>query len=166
MEYQRDEHRVHLSVSHLIWCPKRPKPVLVAEGIGTLCIGKTPLWKQDAHMGKRTNQPVVSVPHAHFIAMLSYKAELVGIQVLVTEERYTGTASLLDADPLPVSGVSVADSPTFSGKRVKRDLYRAAGGRHSHAEANGAYNSMRKVAPDAFAHGSRGCGAHPIRLAV
>jgi putative transposase len=29
MEYQRDEHRVHLIVYHLIWCPKRRKPVLV-----------------------------------------------------------------------------------------------------------------------------------------
>lgn len=29
MEYQRDEHRVHLIVYHLIWCPKRRKLVLV-----------------------------------------------------------------------------------------------------------------------------------------
>jgi putative transposase len=29
MEYQRDELRVHLIVYHLIWCPKRRKPVLV-----------------------------------------------------------------------------------------------------------------------------------------
>jgi putative transposase len=28
MEYQRDEHRVHLIAYHLIWCPKRRKPVL------------------------------------------------------------------------------------------------------------------------------------------
>jgi putative transposase len=31
MEYQRDEHRVHLIVYHLIWCPKRRKPVLVGD---------------------------------------------------------------------------------------------------------------------------------------
>jgi len=29
MEYIRDEHRVHLIVYHLIWCPKRRKAVLV-----------------------------------------------------------------------------------------------------------------------------------------
>ena len=29
MEYQRDEHRVHLIVYHLIWIPKRRKPVLI-----------------------------------------------------------------------------------------------------------------------------------------
>ena len=31
MEYQRDEHRVHLIVFHLVWCPKRRKPVLVGD---------------------------------------------------------------------------------------------------------------------------------------
>jgi putative transposase len=29
MDYIRDEHRVHLIVYHLIWCPKRRRPVLV-----------------------------------------------------------------------------------------------------------------------------------------
>jgi len=29
MDYRRDEHRVHLIVYHLIWIPKRRKPVLV-----------------------------------------------------------------------------------------------------------------------------------------
>jgi putative transposase len=29
MQYQQDEHRVHLIVYHLIWCPKRRKSVLV-----------------------------------------------------------------------------------------------------------------------------------------
>ena len=28
-EYQRDEYRVHLISYHLIWCPRRRKPVLV-----------------------------------------------------------------------------------------------------------------------------------------
>lgn len=31
MEYQRDEHRVHLIVYHLIWTPKRRKAVLVDD---------------------------------------------------------------------------------------------------------------------------------------
>ena len=31
MEYQRDEHRVHLIVYHIIWCPRRRKPVLVGD---------------------------------------------------------------------------------------------------------------------------------------
>lgn len=31
MEYLRDEHRVHLVVYHLVWTPKRRKPVLVGN---------------------------------------------------------------------------------------------------------------------------------------
>jgi len=30
MEYKRDEHRVHLIVYHLLWCPKRRRAVLKA----------------------------------------------------------------------------------------------------------------------------------------
>jgi putative transposase len=36
MEYQRDEHRVHLIVYHLVWCPKRRRKVLTGE-IGKDC---------------------------------------------------------------------------------------------------------------------------------
>jgi putative transposase len=38
MEYQRDEHRVHLIVYHLIWCPKRRKPVFVGP-VAARCKG-------------------------------------------------------------------------------------------------------------------------------
>ena len=31
MDYQRDEHRIHLMVFHLVWIPKRRKPVLVGN---------------------------------------------------------------------------------------------------------------------------------------
>lgn len=31
LKYQRDEHRVHLIVYHLIWCPRRRKPVLTGK---------------------------------------------------------------------------------------------------------------------------------------
>lgn len=29
--YQRDEHRVHMLCYHLVWCPRRRKPVLVGQ---------------------------------------------------------------------------------------------------------------------------------------
>ena len=139
--------------------------LLVAEGIGTLCIGQNPRWKQHTHLGRRTNQNFVGVPHARFIAMLTYKAELVGIRVRLTEESYNSRASFLDGDPLPIYHPT-QPAPAFSGRRVKRGLYRAADGRHLNADVNGAYNIIRKVAPDAFVQGSRGCVVHPVRLAV
>ena len=36
IDYQRDEHHVHLIVYHLIWCPKRRRKVLVNQ-IGKRC---------------------------------------------------------------------------------------------------------------------------------
>ena len=36
LDYQHDEHQVHLIVYHLIWCPKRRRKVLVNQ-IGSRC---------------------------------------------------------------------------------------------------------------------------------
>ena len=137
----------------------------MAEGIGTLIIGTHAGWKHEIALGRRNNQTVVNVPHARFSKLLTYKAALVGIEVLVTEQSYTSKASFLDGDPLPVYDPT-APAPTFSGRRVKRGLYRAADGAPIHADVNGSYTIMCKVAPAAFAQGSSGCGVHPVRLAA
>jgi IS605 OrfB family transposase len=130
---------------------RRIVDLLVKEGIGTLVIGKNDRWKQKAKMGKRNNQNFVQIPHARFISMLTYKAELVGITVKVTEESYTSKASLLDLDPLPVRDPNNGNEKhRFSGKRIKRGLYRASDGRLINADCNGSGNIIRKVAPDAF----------------
>ena len=157
-------HRTRRIDHYLHTASRRIIDVLVAEGIGTLMIGKNLLWKQEANLGRRTNQTFVSIPHARFIEMLTYKAELVGIQVRITEESYTSKASFLDADPLPVYGAQ--DIPAFSGRRVKRGLYRAGDGRHINADVNGAYNIIRKALPDAFGKGIAGAAVHPVRLPV
>jgi putative transposase len=54
------------------------------------------------NLGKKTNQNFVQIPHAKLIEMLSYKAKLAGIQVILTEESYTSKASFIDNDPIPV----------------------------------------------------------------
>ncbi|GHO96336.1 hypothetical protein KSF_063840 [Reticulibacter mediterranei] len=154
---------------------KRIIDLLLKEGIGMLCIGKNDGWKQKVNMGKRTNQNFCQIPHARFIAMLTYKAELVGITVKITEESYTSKASLLDLDPLPVRDPNKSNEKyRFSGKRVKRGLYRASDGRVINADINGAGNTIRKVAPDAFrlkaVEGGKAVLAslvvHPVRLVV
>jgi putative transposase len=129
---------------------------LVAQRIGTLVIGKNDGWKQAIGLGKRTNQTLVFVPHARFIEMLTYKAELVGIQVIVSEESYTSKCSFLDLEP-------VGNHDAYAGKRVKRGLYRASDGRRLNADVNGAYNIMRKVVPNAFGKGIAGVVVHPVR---
>jgi len=141
---RRIDHYMHTASKRII-------DLLVKEGIGVLCIGKNDAWKQEANMGKRNNQNFVQIPHARFIAMVTYKAELVGMRVVVTEESYTSKASLLDLDPLPVRDPNNGNEKhTFSGKRIKRGLYRAKDGRKINADINGSGNIIRKVAPDAF----------------
>jgi IS605 OrfB family transposase len=143
---------------------------LVAHGIGTLVIGKNDAWKQEANMGKRNNQNFVSIPHARFISMLSYKAELAGITVKITEESYTSKASFLDRDEMPVYDPNQTEKPKFSGKRIERGLYRAADGTLINADCNGSGNIIRKVAPDAFGPEGVEDGkghkpvVHPVRL--
>ena len=102
--------------------------------------------------------------------MLQYKAELVGIQVEITEESYTSQASFLDLDEIPVYDANDKAEHIFSGKRIGRRqrLYRTKDGRIICADVNGAYNILRKRRPDAFsdAEGVAGYVVHPVRLAV
>ncbi len=165
---RRINHYLHTASKRII-------DLLVKEGIGILCIGKNDGWKQEANMGKRNNQNFVQIPYARFIAMLTYKAQMVGIRVELTEESYTSKASLLDLDPLPVRKNSESEKNTFSGKRVKRGLYQTSDGQYLNADINGAGNIIRKVAPDAFS-GVQGVEdgkvvlaslvVHPVRIIV
>lgn len=144
--------------------------LLVEEGIGTLVIGKNPFWKQGVELGRKHNQEFVQIPHAKFIELLTYKAELVGITVLLTEESYTSTASFLDRDVLPAydptQGSEQEDKPRFSGRRDGR-WYRVKGRAPIHADVNGSYNIGRKVFPTAFdGLGIEATAVRPRRLAV
>jgi len=145
---------------------------LVKEGVGTIIIGKNPLWKQEAGMGRRNNQNFVSIPHARFIDMLRYKAALVGIQVEIQEESYTSQASFLDLDPIPTYKPDDDTEYTFSGKRIgrRKRLYRTKDGKIICADVNGSYNILRKRKPDAFTHvDAKGLAAYvvqPLRLAI
>jgi putative transposase len=142
---------------------------LVEEGIGTLVIGKNPLWKQEVEMGRKNNQQFVQLPHTRFVEMLTYKAKLVGIQMVMNEESYTSKASFLDRDPIPTYDKARKEKPRFSGKREKRGLYRAADGRRINADVNGSYSILRKAFPNSFGDRGQGIGGPavaPGRLAV
>jgi IS605 OrfB family transposase len=141
---RRIDHYMHTASRRII-------DLLQAHGIGTLVIGKNPAWKQESNMSKKNNQHFVQLPHARFIDMLTYKAKLVGIEVLVQEESYTSKASFLDLDPIPIYGQEGADKVKFSGRRVKRGMYQSKSGKKLNADVNGSYNTMRKALPNVFA---------------
>ena len=91
------------------------------EEIGQLVIGKNVGWKQNLELGTKTNQTFVAMPHAKVIEMMTYKAELVGIKVTLTEESYTSKCSFWDLEP-------VGKQESYQGKRVFRGLFRSVRG--------------------------------------
>jgi putative transposase len=130
--------------------------LLVKEKIGVLVIGHNKDWKQEANMGDKGNQNFVSIPFNKFIAQLTYKAHLNGIEVIQTEESYTSKCSFLDEEEL-------CRHQKYIGRRVKRGLFLASTGQTINADLNGSYNVIRKVFPNAFrCSGTVGaCAVHP-----
>jgi putative transposase len=115
----------------------------VKYDIGTIVIGYNPTWKQEANMGRRNNQNFVSIPFWTFINKIQYKAELIGIEVILMDESYTTKCSFLDREKI---GWHYKYKGVRFGK--KRGLFRASDGRVINADVNGAFNIMRKAIPD------------------
>ncbi|RCJ15180.1 hypothetical protein A6S26_07545 [Nostoc sp. ATCC 43529] len=130
---------------------------LAANPIGTLVIGKNDLWKQSINLGDKTNQNFVCIPHARFIEMLTYKCQLVGIDIIITSENYTSKCSFIDLEPIEKHTV-------YLGKRVKRGLFRAKNGFLINADCNASGNIIRKVVPNGFSEGIQGVVVPPSRI--
>ncbi len=137
---------------------------LIANRIGTLVIGQNQFWKQQTNLGKRNNQNFVYIPHARFVEMLSYKAQFVGIQIIIHEESYTSVADFLKLDPIPVYGDCDSIRVKFSGKRIKRAIYRSGTGVLIHADVNASFNILRKVVPTAFCLGIEDVVVRPVGI--
>ena len=121
----------------------------LAHDLGHIVIGVNKEWKQEVNIGKRNNQNFVMLPHGKFVEMIRYKAEDYGIDVTIREESYTSKASALDFDDIPTfNEKGSTPKPIFSGKRIKRGLYRSAKGLLINADINAATNIGRKELGD------------------
>ena len=129
------------------------------QDVSVLVIGKNKGWKQEAKLGRRVNQSFVQLPFARFIQMLQYKAESMGMKVVLTEESYTSGTSFLDSE------VPTKDCYNKS-RRVHRGLFQANDGRKINADVNGAYQIMRKVFPNVTADGIEGVALRPAVVAL
>ena len=114
---------------------------------GTLILGVNLLWKQRSNMNKINNQNFVSMPITILRTMITYKALNAGIRIIEQEESYTSKADLIANDRIPTYGVDDKDA-SFSGKRIKRGLYRCSNGMILNADCHAAANIMRKAIPD------------------
>ena len=129
--------------------------------VSKVIIGNNSGWKNEINLGKRNNQNFVNIPYTKFINQLTYKCELLGITVIVREESYTSKASFLDYDEIPNYKDEVI--PKFSGKRIKRGLYRSTF-RKINADVNGAYNTMVKENPNYIIGKREQLGFNPILI--
>ena len=120
----------------------------VKNNISKIFIGNNSGWKNEINIGRRNNQNFVNIPHTKLFNQLLYKCLLNGIEVIFTEESYTSKASFFDKDYLPKYGES--DNQKFSGRRIKRGLYRDSKGNIWNADLNGAANIMRKCSDKAY----------------
>ena len=115
-------------------------------------LGHNNFQKQGISNGHVNNQNFVQIPYGVFAGMLRYKLEEKGIALLETEESYTSKADFLAGDLMPEYGkeekTDEGKAVKFSGKRIRRGLYRHWDGTVSNADINGAANILRKVIPN------------------
>lgn len=106
-------------------------------------------------IGKKNNQNFVSIPFNKLIHMLSYKAQLEGIRVIETEESYTSKCSFLDNE-------EICKHKNYSGKRIKRGLFKASNDKLINADLNGALNILKKAVGE-FQYSIEVCST-PLKL--
>ena len=111
---------------------------LVSNDITDVVIGYNKEWKQGINIGRVNNQNFVNIPYYKLLNMLTYKCELLGIRVHITEESYTSKCSFLDNE-------EICKHDEYKGKRIKRGLYKSSDGRLINADINGALNILKKV---------------------
>ena len=121
----------------------------VKHGISKVVVGDVVKSLNQINLGKRTNQNFVNLSLGQFVDKLGYKLGSHGIELIVTDESYTSKASFVDGDKMPKRyNLKVKQKRTFSGRRVKRGLYKSNDGTLVNADANGAYNILRKTDSD------------------
>lgn len=115
----------------------------VDNQINTIIIGHTKGWKQETNIGSANNQNFVQIPFNQLINLISYKATLQGINIVIQEESYTSKASFIDNDFIPTYDKSDTSDCSFAGKRIHRGLYKSNSA-IINADINGSLNIMRK----------------------
>ena len=114
------------------------------NNIDTLVIGLNKDWKQDIKMGSINNQNFQQIPFRKIIDKIEYKCKLNNIDVIIKEESYTSKSNCLNYDYIPTYKKEDDKEYEFTGKRIKRGLFRTDSNILINADVNGAVNILRK----------------------
>ena len=112
--------------------------------IGKLVLGYNEDFQRNSNIGRINNQNFVNIPYGKLRDKLTYLCKLYGIEFKLQEESYTSKASFFDKDEIPIYDKGNLQKYIFSGKRIKRGLYRTSKGKLINADCNGALNILRK----------------------
>jgi putative transposase len=123
--------------NYLHWASRQVINLCLEHKISKIVIGKNDGWKQDINLGRRNNQNFVQIPFAKFIQMIEYKAQEVGIEVILTEESYTSKCDHLACEEMK-------HQEKYLGKRTKRGQFKSSIGKILNADINGAIGILRK----------------------
>ena len=139
----------------------------LANSIGTLVCGYNNDFQRNSDIGKRNNQNFVNIPFSKLQSKLKYLCELYGIDFVLQEESYTSKGSFFDMDIIPEYKKGNTEEYSFSGRRVKRGIYKTSKGYVLNADVNGALNILRKSkVVDLEVLYSRGEVDTPVRIRV
>ncbi|WP_322744603.1 transposase [[Phormidium] sp. LEGE 05292] len=136
----------------------------IANSIANLIIGYNPGIKQEINIGGRNNQNFVQIPFHSLRFKLKAMCERCGLNYVEQEESYTSIASAIDGDKIPVYNADNPKEYQFSGKRIKRGLYRTKDGHLVNSDLNGSLNIGRKSKHDGFTGVSRAALTQPRRI--
>ena len=118
--------------------------ILRIERISKLVVGYNKERKQEINIGSKNNQNFISIPFRKILDILKYKLEDNGIEYKEQEESYTSKASYLDNDDIPIYKEKDDTNYIFSGRRIKRGIYKSKQGKIINADLNGALNILKK----------------------
>lgn len=116
----------------------------IENNVDKVIVGYNKQWKSDVTIAKTVKQSFVQIPFLMLINQLEYKLAYEGIHFELQEESYTSQSSFLDNDDIPTYGNEVSKTVIFSGKRIKRGLYKTKNNILINADVNGAANILRK----------------------
>jgi IS605 OrfB family transposase len=139
----------------------------LTDQIGKLIVGYNPGIKQEINIGRSNNQNFVQIPFWQLRQKLKALCSRYGIEYLEQEESYTSKASFYDQDEIPVYNADNPSKQKFSGKRVKRGLYRTKEKHLVSADINGSANILVKSKHRlSFERVCSGFLANPLRIFI
>lgn len=139
------KNKTHFKVSDYVHkCVRYIVDYMLEHDICKCVVGYNKGWKRGL-----VDKMFRKMPFKMFVDRLKSKCEEIGIEFIQTKESYTSMSSFLDKDIIPDFNTGKAYGETyFSGRRIKRGLYKSKNGTIINADVNGSLNILRKALPN------------------